>query len=134
MALSKNEPFAFKEGEYNDLPVLASTKVYEGAVVSVTAAGFAKGYAGTDTIFGGIAQAEANNSAGASGDINVQVRRGQFYGVVTLSSAADADAGDAIYASADDTFTKTSTSNLEVGKIVQVMATDKVLVQFNTGL
>lgn len=129
MALSADTVLPILEGEYADHPVLASTKIYEGAVVSITAAGYAKGYAGTDTLFAGIAFRQADNSSGASGAIKVKVRRDVHYRQVTLASAAQADVGTALYASDDGTFTLTSTDNLLVGKVHAYVTTNTIIAK-----
>jgi hypothetical protein len=129
MALAADVNLPILEGAYADHPVLNAVKIYEGAVVSITAAGYAKGYAGTDTLFAGFADRQADNSGGAAAAINVRVRRDVHYRQVKLSSAAQADVGDALYASDDGTFTKTSTSNLKVGTIHAFVGTDTVIVR-----
>lgn len=129
MALTADIALPIIEGEYGDFPVLNAVTIYEGAVVSITAAGYAKGYAGTDTIFAGIAQRQADNSSGAAGAINVRVRRDVHNRIVTLSSVAQSDVGTACYASDDGTFTMTVGSNLLIGTIVGVEATDRAVVR-----
>lgn len=57
-------------------PVLAATKVLAGTLVALTAAGYAQGGAVATTLKAvGVAEATADNTAGASGDIKVTVRR-----------------------------------------------------------
>ena len=129
MALAKDVNLPIADGSYADHPVLNAVKIYEGAIVSITAAGYAKGYAGTDVFFAGIADRQADNSAGAAGDIKVRVRRDIHTRVMDLSGAALADVGDAVYASDDGTLTKTATSNLYVGIIEAFLSTGKVLVR-----
>jgi len=134
MALALDTPRPFCEGDFGDHRVLNAVKIYEGAVVSITAAGYAKGYAGTDTIFAGIAVKQADNSSGAAGAITVKCRRGIFFAEVTLASAAQTDVGTTIYASDDGTFTLTSTSNLAVGVISRLAGTNLVEVKFATAV
>lgn len=131
MALAKDTPLPIVEGFYNDYPVAVSTKIYEGAVVSMVAGtGHAKGYAGTDTVFLGIADRQADNSAGAAAAITVRVRKDKHRREVTLASVAITDVGAAVYASDDATFTKTSTSNLLVGKISRYVGTNTCEIEF----
>lgn len=103
-------------GDFATYPVLAATTIYEGTALSVDADGYANPLQ-VDEIFIGFARAKADNSAGADAAINVEVRRGEHTRELPMSGAALADAGDAIYASDDATFTKTSTSNLFIGHI-----------------
>ena len=130
MALAKDTQLPVHEGSYADHPVLTNVKIYEGAVVSVDANGFAKPYAGTDTFFAGIARKQADNTGGANGAIKVQVRRDVHHREVTLASAAQADVGDLLYASDDGTFTKTSTSNLLVGRIHAFVKANTIIARF----
>src|SRR6185369_17453548 len=110
MALAADVNRPILEGAFADHPVKGSTRIYEGAVVSITDAGFAVGYAGTDTLFAGFADRQADNSAGADGAVAVRVRRDVHYRQVTLAGAAQADVGDPIYADHDDgTFTLDAT-------------------------
>jgi len=129
MALTADAILPILEGEYAEHPVLNATKIYEGAVVSITAAGYAKGYAGTDTIFAGIAAKQADNSAGAAGAINVKVRRDPHFRQVTLASVAQSDVGTAVYASDDATFTLTAGSNLLVGVVHEYVTTNTCIVK-----
>ena len=137
MALAADVVLPILEGAYADHAVAGSTKIYEGAVVSITAAGYAKGYAGGDTLFAGFADRQADNSAGANGAIKVRVRRDVHFRQVTLSGAVQADVGDAIYANDDGTFTKDATffvdpdtfNNLEIGKIHALVGPNTVIVR-----
>jgi len=129
MALAADVQLPIEEGIYNEIPVAATTKIYEGAVVSLSS-GYAKGYAGTDTIFLGIAARQADNSAGSAGAITVKVQQSVHYRQVTLASVAITDVGVAVYASDDATYTKTSTSNLLVGKIHRYVAANTCVIRF----
>lgn len=59
-------------------PVLASAKIFPGAIVALSAAGYAKPAAVGDTKVVGVAEALADNTGGANGAIEVRVRRGTF--------------------------------------------------------
>lgn len=63
-------------GDQVAYPVLAATKVLAGTLVVLTAAGYAQGGAVATTLkAAGVAQDTVDNTAGASGDLKVTVRR-----------------------------------------------------------
>lgn len=127
--LSINKPRDFVLGELQDLPVVASDIIYEGAAVGENGSGYFRPLVAAD-VFAGFAERQADNSAGAAGAINVRVKpRGR----VILSVAgvtAVTDEGSTVYASDDDTFTLTSTSNSAIGKIVRYISGTTVEVYF----
>jgi hypothetical protein len=137
MALAANANLPILEGAYADHPVKGSTRIYEGAVVSINADGYALGYAGTDTLFAGFADRQADNSGGVDGAIKVRVRRDVHFRQVTLAGAVQADVGSAIYANDDGTFTLDATydvgedtfNNLQVGTIHSLAGVDTVIVR-----
>ena len=77
LAANKQRPYEL--GDYNDIPVVASDIIYEGAAVGVVAAsGHARPLTTADR-FVGFAIAKADNSAGAAAAINVTVQmRGEI--------------------------------------------------------
>jgi len=98
---------------FNHHPVAASTKIPEGVAVGEDSSGNARNLVAADT-FLGFAEKEADNSSGSAGDIDVKVRRrGRV--VLAVGSAVATDVGANIYASDNNTFTKTSTSNSLIG-------------------
>lgn len=126
-------------GELMDIPVLAATKIYEGALVAVDANGYAKNLAGTDPIFAGIAYQQADNSAGASGAIKVRVRRTIDGGcplilVAPVASATLANVGDTVYASDENTLTLVSTSNKAVGVLSAFESASRCHVKLDPAL
>jgi hypothetical protein len=81
------------------------------------ASGYAKPLAAGEQ-FIGIAYEAADNTGGSAGARKVRV---QIRGVFRLSGSgfAQADVGKAVYASADDTITLTSSGNSPVGEAVK---------------
>lgn len=57
-------------------PVAADTRVYGGALVALDAAGNAVPAAPASSVMRGVAMAEADNTAGAAGDLAVETLRG----------------------------------------------------------
>lgn len=64
------------------LPVLASTSLLAGDLVTVSAAGYAKKPASTSgsagEVMAGVAQEDVDNASGSSGDLEVLVKRGVY--------------------------------------------------------
>jgi len=132
MAMTKDVPAVEQLGEYADHPVVADTVIYEGALVTIDADGFATNLVGADaatTFLAGIAFRGVSNAGGASGAKMVKVRRGQRYYEVALSSAAQTDVGAVLYATDENTFTLTSTGAKAIGHVAQLAGTNKVIVR-----
>ncbi|MFA5321999.1 MAG: hypothetical protein WC373_04940 [Smithella sp.] len=130
-AATKDVPLDRKLGEQNALPVKASTKIYEGAMVGISA-GYARGLVAGDP-FHGHAIRQADNSASTTdGAININVLSGIYELQVTLVSVAVADVGKAVYASDDSTYTLTKGQNTRVGRIVSYVTTNTCIVEMRT--
>ena len=126
--LAKNSPRDFVLGDLQDLPVVATDIIYEGAAVGENGSGYFRPLVAADP-FAGFAQSQADNSAGA---INVRVKP---YGRIVLSVTgvtAVTDEGSTVYASDDDTFTLTSSGNTAIGKIVRYISGTSVEVYFQS--
>lgn len=122
MALTADAPIKPLEGDLADYPVAASTKIYEGALVGIAAAtGYAINLlANTTDFFAGVAYRQCDNSGGAAGDKKVRVRRGNYgklYVQVAVTGATQAGVGDTVYATDENTFTMTASTNKPVGKL-----------------
>lgn len=107
--------------------VAATKKIYEGALVCLSATGFATpGAVATTLKADGIALATVDNSAGADGDLTVEVRKGtfRFANSAAGDAIAQADIGNDCYVVDDQTVAKTSGTNTRsiAGKIVDVDA------------
>lgn len=129
MALSADSPRDYGIGDISEHPVLASTKIYEGAAVVVDGNGWAKPLA-VNLEFVGFAQRQADNSAGANGDKKVKVNR---HGLIQLAvTGVDATkVGEAVYASDDNTFTLTKATGLpRIGKVLQHVSGTTCIVEF----
>lgn len=130
MALTANRELdRYVDQDVRALPVKASTHVRKGALVGLSS-GYARGLVAADA-FAGVAYEEADNSSGSDGDVTVRVyTRGDFEHALT--SAARANNGSAVYASADDTLTLTSSGNSAVGRQIDVPSTNKVVLRIKT--
>lgn len=127
MALSADAPRTYELGKINELPVAASTTIYEGAAVGDNASGYARGLVAGDP-FRGIAESQADNSAGSAADINVRViTKGLVQLAVT--SVAITDVGANVYASADGTFLLTAGSNSLIGMVYRHVSSGVCIVE-----
>jgi hypothetical protein len=113
-ALTSDRNTPRSAGDDKVMGVAAAKKIFAGAIVLMTTAGFATpGATGVNLIGAGIAQQQVDNTAGANGDVTVRVREGIFR--VGNSAAGDAitvaDRGRICYAVDDQTVAKTSGSN-----------------------
>lgn len=88
-ALSAGRNTPARSGDMSQPPVKAATTIYAGALVAVDANGLAVPGSTATTLKGlGRAEQTVDNSAGASGDLNVRVGRG----IYRFDNSADADA------------------------------------------
>lgn len=119
----------FELGDLQDLPMIASDIIYEGAAVGDNGSGLARPLVAADP-FLGFAERTADNSAGAASALRVRVRtRGQVQLAVTGAASA-ADVSETVYASDDDTFTLTAGSNTAIGKVSRWVSGTTCIVAF----
>lgn len=109
---------------YLSLPVKASTKIYQGALVAVDASGFAiPAKKAASLKAAGRAEETIDNSSGADGDVSIRVKRGCF--IWENSGTAENVVGRAnllsdCYMEDDKTVTALSTGSSVAGKVIGV--------------
>jgi len=131
MAASADALLFQAKGDSLSYPVKAATTLYKGSMVSVVD-GYAQAL--TDgTRFNGHAVAQANNSAGSAGDIDVQVYAGRYMLEVTLAGLTVDMVGMYVYAVDDNTYTIVPMET-PLGKIVQYVSSTKAVVEFDTNI
>lgn len=111
VALTEARLTPSRSGDAVAVGVAADTRIFEGALVCLNAAGTAtKGATALNLIAAGVAVADADNTGGAAGDVTVQIRKGIFR--FANSAAGDAitaaEIGDAAYVVDDQTVAKTN--------------------------
>lgn len=126
-ALTADRRTPYRTAEDFEFPVAASTLIYAGALVCINTSNLAtKGAVSTALKCVGVAQATADNSAGAASAIRVKVRRGcfRFANSASADAIALADVGADCYIVDDQTVAKTngSASRSVAGKIRDVDA------------
>ena len=131
--LAADKPRDFFLGEMAEYPVIASDIIYEGAAVGENASGYARPLAAADP-FLGFAQRTVDNSTGAAGAKNVVVKRKGVIKLPISSLAITANDRPKVYASDDDTFTLTATSNSLIGTVLQWVETGYAYVEFDANM
>lgn len=128
--LAADKPREFLLGDVAEYPVIASDIIYEGSAVGENASGYARPLAAQDP-FLGFAQRTVDNSAGAAGAKTVVVKRRGVIKLPISGLAITANDRAKVYASDDDTFTLTSTSNTLIGTVLQWIETGYAYVEFD---
>lgn len=131
--LAVDQPRDYSLGDLDQYPAIAADIIYEGAAVGENGSGYARPLVAADP-FLGFALEQCDNSAGSAGDKTVKVRT---RGCITLPiSALAITANDrpAVYASDDNTFTLTPTSNSLIGYVRRWISTGYAVVEFDAAL
>lgn len=128
--LAANKPRANEIGTINEIPMIATDIIYEGAAVGIVkASGHARPLAAGD-LFAGFAEAKADNSAGAAAAINVRViESGKAQ--LSVSGATITDVGQPVYATDDDTFVFLPTGGVFIGFVDRFVSSGVAVVDFN---
>jgi len=128
--LAANKPRAYELGRMNDVPMIASDIIYEGAAVGVNpATGHARPLVAGD-LFAGFAEATCDNSAGAAAAKNVSVyESGDVQ--LSVSGAVITDVRQPVYATDDDTFVFSPVGGVFVGFVKRFVSSGIVVVSFD---
>ena len=128
--LAANSPRSFEIGERNEVPVIASDIIYEGAAAGVVpSSGHAQPLTSSD-VFAGFAEAKADNSDGSAADINVRViESGKVQ--LSVSGVTITDKGQPVYATDDDTFTLSPVGGVFVGFVHRFVSSGIAVVAFD---
>jgi hypothetical protein len=129
MAVTANQVIKVQEGDRRSYPVEESTRIYQGTLVYVNAAGYACDVTATGVnAFVGIAVAEADNTSGADGAIEVEVyTEGDFELTGTFNSITDVGMpayGDDNYA----VVVALGASSVRIGRVVRFVSTTKAII------
>ncbi len=129
MALSRNTPLVIATmGTIPTAPfgVLASSTVYEGSMVG-SSSGYARALSAGDVFLGHARNKVVGTTSGAK---TVEVFSGSYDLEVALASVAITDVGKQVFASADDTYTLTQSTNSPVGYLLRYSSSGKCIVRF----
>ena len=112
-------------GYYVDIPIAASTKLYQGAMIALNSSGYA--VTATDTAGQrviGRCEATVDNSSGSAGDKHVRVKRGTFaYANSGTNAITQAYVGKFAYVEDDHTVATTATNKTKAGRVVKIETT-----------
>lgn len=134
MAVTANQIVKRQDGCIRSFPVAASTKIYQGTLVFLTASG----YADDDTATGvngflGIAKEYVDNSSGSAGDLSVEVYTDGDFELVGAGTYSQANVGDIVYA--EDNYTigvAISSASVPIGKVTRFVSSTKLIVEIET--
>jgi hypothetical protein len=127
--LAADTPRTYELGDTNELPVIASDIIYEGAAVGDDSNGNMRPLQAGDP-FRGFAEQNVDNAAGAAGAKRVRLKeRGKIVLAVTGVTAIT-DVGKDVFASDDNTFTLTQSTNTRIGRIVRWISGTSCVVEF----
>jgi hypothetical protein len=118
-------------GDYEQHPVIANDIIFEGAAVGDNGSGYARPLVAGDQ-FLGFAEINVDNTGGSAGDKGVRVKR-EGAAQLPVTSLAITDVGKDVYASDDNTFLLTATSNSYIGTVRSFISTGVGIVQFEAG-
>ena len=127
--LAKDLPRDYQLGDLEDYPVIASEIIYQGAAVGENGAGYARPLVAADP-FLGFATMGMDNSLGAAGEKLVQVKTRGRIQLPIAAIAITANDRPPVYASDDNTFTLTATSNSKIGWVSRWVSTGVAIVEF----
>lgn len=114
-------PRIFGQGVFQDYPVIASDIIFEGSAVGENASGYSRPLVAGDPFQGFATDRDSDNSSGSAGDINVRViTQGIACNLpVTGATAVTANDFPVVYASDDNTFTLTASTNTSIGNVIR---------------
>ena len=129
MAVTANQLVKVQDGDRRSYPVEESTRIYQGTLVYVNAAGYACDVTATGVnAFVGIAAGEADNTSGADGAIEVEVyTEGDFELTGTYNSITDVG----MTAYGDDNYAVVLTlgaTSVRIGRVVRFVSTTKAII------
>lgn len=129
--LAANQKREYVLGDEGEYPVIAADIIFQGAAVGENASGYSRPLQAGDP-FQGFAIAKADNSGGGAGAINVNVRqRGKVRLTVAGATAITANDRPAVYASDDNTFTLTASTNSLIGYVSRWIGSTDCIVEFD---
>ncbi len=114
---------------FQDYQVIATDIIYEGAATGDNGSGYSRPLVAGDP-FLGFAFETVDNSAGVAGAKRVKTRTEGMVELAVVGATGVADIGELVYASDDDTFTLTSTSNSRIGRIIDHVSGTTCLVAY----
>lgn len=131
--LAANKLRDYQLGDKEEYPVIADDIIYQGAAVGENASGYARPLQAGDP-FLGFAEAIADNSGGVAGEVTVNVKKKGNVVLPISGIAITANDRPAVYASDDDTFTLTASTNSLIGYVSRWVSSGVAVVEFDAAL
>lgn len=129
--LAADEPRAYQLGDLEDYPVIATDIIYEGAAVGENGSGYARPLQAGDP-FLGFCDKQVDNASGSAGEKLVKVKtRGRVQLAVAGATAITANDRPIVYASDDNTFTLTKSTNSPIGVVSRWVSSGVAIVEFD---
>jgi len=123
----------FQLGDVEEYPAIAADIIYQGSAVGENGSGYSRPLVAGD-VFQGFALENCDNADGSAGDKRVKVRtRGRVVLPIT-SIAITANDRPPVYASDDNTFTLTASTNSLIGYVSRWVSTGVAVVEFDAAL
>jgi len=121
-----------REGLIVAYPVKANARIWKGALVCVDNTGYLVPASDTANLrFVGVAFESVDNTGGASGAKRCRVvKRGTFV-YNRIGSFTQADIGATVRANSDNEVAKTSTNNIVVGTVVELLDGNRVRIRID---
>lgn len=127
--LAANKMRTFELGEINEHPVVATDILHEGSAIGLDSSGNARPLNAGDE-FAGFNTKKVDNANGAAGDKRARVKAKGLI-VLPVVGADATKVGEAVYASDDDTFTLTKTTDaVRIGRVYRHISGTQVVVEF----
>lgn len=128
--LASDKARDYYQGDFHEFPVIAADIIYKGAAVGDNGSGYARPLQAGDP-FRGFADYQCDNSAGSAGDKTIRVKtRGMIK--LPITSLAITDVGKDVFASDDDTFTLTQSTNTRIGRVAAWIETGYGIIEFQS--
>lgn len=123
-ALTKDRSTPARNGDYLSAPMKGGSKIFKGALVVLDGGYAAPGHVAAGLVAIGRAHGSMDNSAGADGDLNIVVARGDLYRFDNLATdlVARTQIGSVCYVVDDATVAATHAGDTRsiAGKVVDV--------------
>jgi len=130
MAVTANQLIKQQAGGKRSFPVAASTRIYQGTLVFLNAAGYASDATATGVNgFAGIAVSDIDNSSGSAGDKQIEVLTEGDFELVGAGTYTQADVGSVFYG--DDNYTinvAIGATSVPIGRAVTYVSATKMVI------
>jgi hypothetical protein len=128
MALTESKNYVHVDGNREHYPVANGQTIFKGAAVTINSSGFLTNLA-TNGKFAGFALEDAVGNA--SNSVQCQVLRKGAYWLPVTGATITSNQGTLVYASDNNTFTTTASTNLLMGAVRKFNSAAEVLVEFD---